>query len=197
MVAVARSGGLGGHPWWHLVAVVASPAVIIYGCKLYDRVRYRPRPEAAGWRHKGPVVDAIARRRRAGSVGRGLWLLAWLEGTAGVVHAGVCPEHFREGFALGLFFVVVSSTQLGWAAAVVTRPGRRLMAAGAALNGLVVVVWAWTRVIGVPLGADGGRAEAVGGLDVITTLIELAVVVGALRSILVRSPRPSLTELTV
>src|SRR5467141_4155662 len=94
---------------------------------------------------------------------------------AGLIHAGVCPEHFREATAFGVFFLVVATLQLAWAAAVLTRASRGLLLAGAAVIG----VWAVSRTIGVPAGPKPWHPEAVSVFDVLSVLAEAAVIVGA------------------
>jgi diguanylate cyclase (GGDEF)-like protein len=98
---------------------------------------------------------------------------------AGLIHAGVCPEHFREATVLGVFFLVVATLQLAWAAAVLTRASRGLLLAGAAGNAAVVAVWALSRTFGVPVGPRPWRSEAVGVFDVLAVIAEVAVTVGA------------------
>jgi diguanylate cyclase (GGDEF)-like protein/PAS domain S-box-containing protein len=110
---------------------------------------------------------------------------------AGLVHAGICPAHFREATLLGVFFLVVSTLQLVWAAMVVTRPSRRLLFAGAAGNAAVVGVWALSRTAGVPGGPTPWRPEAVGVLDGLALVAEVAVLVGATLLARHRIPRPS------
>jgi diguanylate cyclase (GGDEF)-like protein len=110
---------------------------------------------------------------------------------AGLIHAGVCPEHFREATVLGVFFLVVATLQLAWAAAVLTRASRGLLFAGAAGNAAVVAVWAVSRTFGVPVGPNPWRPEAVGVFDVLAVIAEVAVTVGALWLARRRLPRAS------
>ena len=98
---------------------------------------------------------------------------------AGLIHAGVCPEHFQEATVLGVFFLVVATLQLAWAAAVLTRASRALLLAGAAGNAAVIGVWAVSRTIGVPAGPKPWHPEAVGVFDVLAVIAEGAVILGA------------------
>jgi diguanylate cyclase (GGDEF)-like protein/PAS domain S-box-containing protein len=98
---------------------------------------------------------------------------------AGLVHAGVCPEHFREATVLGVFFLVVSTLQLAWAAAVLTRASRALLLVGAAGNAAVVGVWVLSRTVGVPVGPERWQPEAVGVIDAFAVGVGAAVAVGA------------------
>jgi hypothetical protein len=95
-------------------------------------------------------------------------VLAALAAAAGLVHGAAAPSHVAESAAHGLFFVVVATAQLGWAAALlVRRPSRPLLAAGVAGNAAVAGVWAVTRA---------GGAEPVGLADAMCTAWEVAVV---------------------
>src|SRR5437588_5555504 len=111
---------------------------------------------------------------------RSLALLALGSLDAGLIHAGVCPEHFREATVLGVFFLVVATLQLAWAAAVLTRASRALLLAGAAGNAAVIGVWAVSRTIGVPAGPKPWQPEAVGVFDVLAVIAEAAVTLGAI-----------------
>lgn len=83
---------------------------------------------------------------------RNLALLAAGSLVAGLIHAGVCPQHFEEATAFGVFFLVVATLQMGWAALVVTRASRALLLMGAAGNVAVLGVWALSRTAGIPMG---------------------------------------------
>ena len=85
----------------------------------------------------------------------------------------------------GTFFAVVAWLQLSWAVAVVVRPTRWLLAAGALLNAGILGVWAVSRVWGVPIGPDAWTPEAVGWSDALSSVCELGIVALAL-AVLVR-----------
>jgi hypothetical protein len=117
------------------------------------------------------------------------WLLAGFSLGAAVVHFGYAPSHFSEYWLYGLFFVVVAWLQLLWAVAIVVRPSRRLLIAGALGNEVVVAVWVASRTIGVVIGPGSGTTETVGFPDVLCTVLEVLVAVGALL-LLARSRSP-------
>ena len=120
------------------------------------------------------------------TVGRYLrWLLAALSLGAGVIHFAVSGEHYDLSWAHGSFFAVVAWLQLSWAVAVVVRPTRWLLAAGALLNAGILGVWAVSRVWGVPIGPDAWTPEAVGWSDALSSVCELGIVALAL-AVLVR-----------
>jgi len=111
-------------------------------------------------------------------VGRYLrWFLAVLSAAAGLVHFAAAGEHFDVTAWHGSFFAVVGWLQLAWAVGVVVRPtDRRLLAAGAVLNGVVLVVWAVSRTVGVPIGPDAWTSEPVGFADALTSGFELLII---------------------
>ena len=117
------------------------------------------------------------------------WLLAGCSLGAAVVHFGYSPAHFSEYWLYGLFFVAVAWLQLLWAGAIVLRPTRWLLIVAALGNGAVVAVWVASRTIGVWVGPNASVKEAVGYPDVLCTVLEALVALGAI-GLLVRS-RPS------
>ena len=118
-----------------------------------------------------------------------LLLLAALAVTAGAVHAVVSVEHFHEHWTFGVFFVVTAVAQIGWGLRVWSRPTSKLLMAGAAGTAAIVAVWAWSRTAGIPLGHEHAGPEAVGLVDAVTTLAEVATVALALTVIRGRAPR--------
>jgi hypothetical protein len=92
------------------------------------------------------------------------------------VHVAVCPEHFREALRFGIFFVLISLFQTAWCVAVVRRPTRALFLAGVLVNAGCVVLWAITRTVGLPFGLS--EVEAVGVVDLVATIAEVATVIG-------------------
>ena len=86
------------------------------------------------------------------------------------IHFAVTPEHFREWWGFGAFFVVVATAQLAWAAF----PAKAWI--GIAGNALLVALWVVSRTRGVPFGPEPGTPEAVGPLDLASVLLELTAV---------------------
>jgi Domain of unknown function (DUF202) len=120
------------------------------------------------------------------TVGRYLrWLLAALSLGAGVIHFAVSGEHYDLSWVHGTFFAVVAWLQLSWAVAVVLRPTRSLLTAGALLNAGILGVWAMSRVWGVPIGPDAWTPESVTLADALSSGCELGIVVLSL-AVLVR-----------
>jgi signal transduction histidine kinase len=112
------------------------------------------------------------------SVDARLALMACSVGAA-VVHADVIGSHFRASILYGWFFALSALAQLVWGLLVVRRVDRALLVSGAVGNAMIVALWAVTRTSGLPIGQTPWQAEAVGAFDVLATLLELALVIGA------------------
>jgi hypothetical protein len=106
------------------------------------------------------------------------WMLAAMSGTAAVLHFAFASIHFSEYWAYGAFFIAVGWYQLTWAIGVVTRPSRLVLAAGV-LNVGVIAAWAVSRTVGVGFGPHASATEAVALPDVLATVLEGLIVIGA------------------
>jgi hypothetical protein len=115
--------------------------------------------------------------------------LASLSAGAAAIHFAVIFEHFAEYALYGAFFLVISWAQLIWAAVVLWRPSRLWLWLGMAGNALIVVVYLASRTTGLPVGPDVGHPEPAGGLDVVSVVLELALIAGCAALLW----RPSLT----
>lgn len=166
---IAASTSLSSHGW-HFAAGAVFLAVGLAAAAVAD---------ARETRSRGGDAVAVTRRPRP-SLPTAIVLACALAtvGAAGV-HIYVIPEHFEESALYGAFFVTLAVVQLGWAALVSVRPTRALLAAGLAGNLSVVLLWAATRFIAVPLGPGAGTREEIGALDVVATSFEVVVIVTA------------------
>jgi len=99
---------------------------------------------------------------------------------AAAIHFAVIDQHVVEYWLFGVFFVVVALAQLGWAVAVVSNPTRTVYIVGALGNTLIVMTWVISRTSGLPFGPEAGEPEPVGVADVVSTALEVVVVVGTL-----------------
>jgi hypothetical protein len=84
---------------------------------------------------------------------------------AGLIHLVVIPEHWRESWLYGGFFVAATVVQVGLAVLLVRRPSAVLLIGNIAVQLGLVALWAFTRTAGIPLGPESGEVEAVGLLD--------------------------------
>jgi len=138
-----------------------------------------------------------------GTVGRYLaWLVSALSVGAGVVHFAVAGGHFDVSWWHGAFFAVVAWFQLSWAAVVLVRPTRRLLAVGAIVNTAVIATWLVSRLWGVPVGPEPWTTEPVSFADGLATGLEVGVVTLAMvvlvrPAVAQRSIRPSLARVGI
>lgn len=93
------------------------------------------------------------------------------------IHFAVMGDHFNEYFLFGLFFSVVAWLQALWALGVVVAPTRALLIAGLIGNAVVAVVWLFSRTSGLPIGPEAGTPEPVSFLDVLSTVLEVGIVI--------------------
>jgi hypothetical protein len=99
---------------------------------------------------------------------------------AAAIHFAVIPDHLEEWWAFGLFFAVLGWFQAVWPIAYLDRPSPRRAWLAVAANLATVVLWAWSRTAGLPIGPEPGMPEAIGAADVVSTLLEVTLVVGLL-----------------
>jgi hypothetical protein len=111
--------------------------------------------------------------------------------TAAAIHFAVMGEHFAEYAAFGVFFSAVAWLQALWAVGVIVLESRRLLVAGLVGNALVVLLWLFSRTIGLPIGPEAGAAEPAAFVDVLSTILEVAIVAGT--AMLLLGGRPTLS----
>jgi hypothetical protein len=100
---------------------------------------------------------------------------------AALIHLIVMPEHFKEWWGYGTFFLVAAIFQGAYGPALLRWRRRSLLYLGIAANLGVIVLWLVTRTAGVPFfGPHAGEVEDVGALDLAATGAELALVLSLL-----------------
>jgi hypothetical protein len=104
--------------------------------------------------------------------------LAALSVGAAAIHFAVTFEHFNEYLLYGAFFLVIAWAQMIWAAVAVWRLPRWWLWLGIAGNAAVLAVYLASRMTGLPFGPDQGHTEQFGALDVVSALLELALIAG-------------------
>src|SRR5262250_1075742 len=104
--------------------------------------------------------------------------LAALSAGAAAIHFAVTFEHFNQYLLYGVFFLVVVWAQMTWAAVAVRRLRRWWLWLGIAGNAVVLAVYLASRTTGLPFGPDQGHTEPFGALDVVSALLELALIAG-------------------
>jgi hypothetical protein len=105
--------------------------------------------------------------------------LAALSVGAAAIHFAVTFSHFSEYVLYGAFFLVVAWAQMVWPAVLVWRPSRLWLGLGIAGNAIIVAVYVASRTTGLPFGPDLHETESVGALDVVSSVLEIAVIAGS------------------
>ena len=103
---------------------------------------------------------------------------AALSAAAAAIHFAVTFEHFSEYMLYGVFFLIISWAQAIWAAVVLWRPSKLWLWLGIAGNAIIVAVYFASRLTGLPFGPDKGHTEAFGALDLVSVILEVALIVG-------------------
>jgi hypothetical protein len=159
----------------------------------FARMKYRERQARRARAQPAPRHAAPAPAFGTGRTGLVGVVVACSVGAA-AIHGAVIGEHFRESALYGWFFVLAALAQLLWAALVARRADRDLLLAGALGNTLVIVLWAVTRIAGLPLGPEPWRPETVGPPDAFATLLEVGLVTGSLALLRINAFRFSSNE---
>jgi hypothetical protein len=122
-------------------------------------------------------IHAPRSSRVTGRVATVYSALAVLSLAAAGIHFAVMGEHFQEYVVFGVFFSLVAWFQALWALGVVVAPTRWTLAVGLLANAAIACVWLISRTTGVPIGPEAGVAEPAALLDVLSTVLELLIVV--------------------
>jgi hypothetical protein len=166
---------VGTHPLWHLLIVAAGATATFAGIKAHEYRQHAPKHP----RPRRPATPRSATSHASPPPREAVTVLAALSIAASAIHANVCAPHFEEAIAFGVFFVIASTLQAAWALIALWRPTRRLLITGTVGNAGLILVWAVTRTVGLPLGPDTWRPEAIRVADLLATLVELSIVIGA------------------
>ena len=119
-----------------------------------------------------------------------LYTAAGLSLVAALIHLWVMPEHFKEWWGYGAFFLVASAAQLIYVPLLLRWPNRTVLLVGIVGNLAIVVLYLLTRTVGIPLfGPEAGEVEGVGFADVCATTSELGIGV-ALGAVLLGETTP-------
>ncbi len=102
-----------------------------------------------------------------------LFIACGLSWGAGLIHVSAAVGHLHASQLYALCFALLAPLQLAWGFLVCRRCTARLLIAGVVLSLGVVSVWGLSRTLGLPIGPDPWRPEAVGLVDSIATADEL------------------------
>ena len=179
MSAIAKSSQYpAGHPLWHLLIVAGGAIGVFIAIKTKEYWDRQIQPRRA--RRAGQVEQTTSGQPSGWRPpATPLSALALLSVASAGIHASVSAEHFQEAFIFGAFFLAASTAQSAWAVLVLHRPNRTLLITGAAGNSVIIALWTITRTIGLPIGPEPWHPETIGTRDIISTLCELSLVLGA------------------
>ena len=115
------------------------------------------------------------------------------------IHLAVTPEHLTEWSSAGLFFILLSAAEIAVAALMFTRLRQRAVLIAAVVISIApLVIWLYSRTVGLPFGPEAGTPEAIGLPDIAACALEIAALLVAL--ILLQAPawlrRPPVTAHT-
>ncbi len=106
-------------------------------------------------------------------------LLGSLSLAAGGVHLAMAPIHASNSATEAGGFAVVGWLQILLAVALFMRPNRGVLVATVILNAGVIGAYIVSRTVGLPVGAHPGEKESVEAVDLMVTIFQAALVVGA------------------
>ena len=116
-----------------------------------------------------------------------LYVAAALSLVAALAHLWVMPEHFKEWWGYGTFFLVAALAQALYVPLLLRRPSRTVLLLGVGGNLAIILLYVLTRTVGVPLfGPEAGEVEEVRFVDVCATTSEVGIAV-ALGALLLRN----------
>lgn len=163
--------------------LLLAPALV--GPQERDRVRRVAALRSAAESNR--LTELASEPRQVGSDLLTVAALASLGAAA--THALATPSHSRESALLGLFFVTAALGQALWCGLVLSRPGPGLLIAGIGSNAAVLLLWVWTRTVGVPFGL--GAREPIGSWDTTACVLEIVLVVTATAAVGRGLPTPT------
>lgn len=155
-----------GHELLHLVAAV----VLVAGGAAFVLASIRRRSRAD---------PSVATSPTTARVGRSLAVMcAGLSAGAAIIHLVAAPHHYEELGDLGAGFLAAAVFQGVWAMACLSGPSTRTRRLGIVVNAAIILVWAYTRTVGLPIGEFAGAPEPVGFPDAAAVVFELLLIAG-------------------
>jgi hypothetical protein len=174
-VTPGLAAALGGHLVHVIViggALLLAGSVYVVAAITAPKPAQEPNDGRPIWR--GPATERTSLETSVGhSVAIAQQLACLGLAAAAGTHLAVMPDHFRQSWIYGSFFAIVAPLQIGLACLVLARPRRAELAAALTFSVGVVVLWVFSRFVGVPIGPDNGATEELGVLDIFATAAEL------------------------
>ena len=128
------------------------------------------------------MISIAAGRTGAVRPLRVLYAAAALSLLAALIHLWVTPEHFKEWWGYGTFFLVAAAVQVLYAPLVLIWPTRMVLLSGISGNLAIVALYLLTRTVGIPLfGPGASEVEGFGlvGVGATASEVGIAVALGA------------------
>ena len=101
-----------------------------------------------------------------------LLLVAGLFGSA-AIHAAVVPEHLAEWTAAGVFFIILTAAEVAVGGLLLARLQPTVLLAAAVVSIGPLMLWLYSRTLGLPFGPEPGVPEAVGLADCVACVLEV------------------------
>ncbi|MDQ6806040.1 MAG: hypothetical protein M3065_13985 [Actinomycetota bacterium] len=108
-----------------------------------------------------------------------LVLIAGVSFVAGLIHIAASIDHYQEFPLYTPVFALMATCQIAWALAIARWCSRRVLIVGVALNVAIIGLWVVSRTVGVPIASRPWAPEEIGAADLMATIAESAIVVGA------------------
>ncbi len=105
-----------------------------------------------------------------------------------LIHFAAAEQHFTEDWLYGVFFIGLGVAQLAWAIVVVVDLRRLGLWLGALGNGLAAILYVVTRTYGSLVGPEATTPAKVGFGDLVSTVLEVLIVLACLVLLLTRLP---------
>jgi hypothetical protein len=160
---------MGGHGSHAAIEAVAAFLLVVGGAVVLALAAHQRRRAIAG----GGTVALAIRAPTSASTSVAAVIAVALSIGAAVIHLAAGPAHVEELGDLGLGFYWAALFQAGWAIAYLARPTRHVAAVGIAGSLAISAAWAWSRAVGLPVGAEAWQPEAIGVPDAIATAFQV------------------------
>ncbi len=174
--------GAGKHPSLKLGGALA---IDVFGGGLILFLRLWQRGEDGAGRGRTAHELALADLTRTG--------LALFSMYSALIHFAAAEQHFKDYWLYGVFFIGLGVAQLAWAIVAVVDLRRLVLWLGALGNGLAAILYVVTRTYGSLVGPGATMPAKVGFGDLVSTVLELLIVLACLVLLVtklpVRSPR--------
>lgn len=135
-------------------------------------------PSAAAWRTRLTLPVLVA---AAGLIG------------SAAIHVAVTPAYLRVWPVAGVFLMLLTAADVAAARLLLVRPGRAALRTAAVVAALPLLLWLYTRTVGLPFGPGSGVRQSFGLADGAVALLEIASLIAIGARLVRRRPDGPLT----